>query len=114
MSRRVAAEANRGIGRLRIQQTTERRHRVHEVAERLRTNHECDHRWRRRQVDGRCGDCGNCMKHFLMVRALTGSRIQGRLNFRPRNVENAGTVLSSLRLQPILNARRSISWLPKE
>ena len=31
------------------------------------------------------------MKFYLMVRALTGSRVQGRLNFCPRNAENAGT-----------------------
>jgi hypothetical protein len=73
------------------QQIQERRQRVFEVAERLRTHHECDHRWRRRQGGGHCGNCGDYMKFFLMVRAPTGSRTQRRLNFRPRNVENAGT-----------------------
>ena len=100
--RRVEAEAiahatplvgDRGIGRQRIQEAASRRQRVHEIAERLRTHHECDHRWRRRQGGGRCEDCGNYMKYFLMVRALTGSRIQGRLNFRPRNVETVGTTI---------------------
>lgn len=92
--RQVAAEAiayDRGIGRRRTQEPVVRQQRVFEVAERLRTYHECDHRWRRSQGDGRCGECGNYMKYFLMVRPLTGSRIQGRFNFRPRNVDNAGT-----------------------
>ena len=92
--RQVAAEAiahDRGIGRPRIQEPAVRQQRVFEVAERLRTHHECDHKWRRSHGDGRCGECGNYMKYFLMVRALTGSRIQGRLNFCARNVVNAGT-----------------------
>ena len=92
--RRVAAEAhatgNLVIGRPRIQEAAQRRQRVHEVADRLRTYHECDHSWRRRQGGGDCGDCGNYLKYYLMVRVLTGSRIQGELKFRSRNVENAG------------------------
>lgn len=90
--RRVAAEAIAIAvpGRQRNQEP-ERRQRVFEVAEGLRAHHECDHRWQRTQTSGRCDECGNYMKYFLMVRALTGSRIQGRLNFRPRNAENAGT-----------------------
>jgi hypothetical protein len=91
--RRVAAEeiADGDIGPQQIQEAAERQQRVFEVAERLRTHHGCDHRWRRKPGRGRCGDCGKFMRYFLMVRAPTGSRTQRRLNFRPRNVENAGT-----------------------
>ena len=98
--RRVAAEETAhaaplfedwGAALQRIQVATERQRRVVEVAERLRTHHECDHRWQRRQGSGRCGDCGNYMKYFLMVRALPVSGTQGRLNFCPRNAVNVGT-----------------------
>ena len=70
--RQVAAEAiahGRGIGRQRIQEPAERRQRVVEVAERLRTHHECDHRWRGRPGGGECGECGDHMKYYSMVRA---------------------------------------------
>ena len=91
--RRVAAEeiGIRGIGQPQIQGIAGRLHRVFEVTERLRTHHECDHRWQRRDGGGQCGECGDYLKYYLMVRALIGCRFRGILNFCLRNVVSAGT-----------------------
>jgi hypothetical protein len=105
--RRVAAEEiarppplvwDRGIGHPQIQEAAERQQRVVEVADRLRTHHECNHSWRRRQGRGECGQCGKTMRWYLMVRALTGRYIQGILSLSPRNVVNVGTAIAVLAL----------------
>ena len=87
----------------RIQEAVERQQRVVEIAERLRTHHECEHRWQRKQGSGRCGDCGNYMKYFLMVRAFTVRGIQRRLNFCPSNVMNAGIATAVVALSTAFN-----------
>ena len=73
-ARRVAAE---GMGQQRIQEAAERQRRVAAVAERLRTHHECDHRWQRTSGGGHCGECGDHLKLFLMVRSLTVVALKG-------------------------------------
>ena len=107
--RRVAAEeivrpvGNRGLVQP-IQEAAERQRRVVEVAERLRTHHECDHSWRRRDGSGRCESCGNYMKYFLMVRASPAvASKRGGLNFCPRSVENAGTATAVVALSTDFN-----------
>ena len=105
--RRVAAEeiGIRGIGQRWIQGAGERQRRLFEVAERLRVHHECDHRWQRRDGGGRCGECGHYLKYYLMVRALTGCRFRGILNFCPRNVVNAGTATAVVVLSTDFNGQ---------